>query len=217
MAGSRFSCVLFDFDGTLAPNLDLVAIKRAVIELSVDAGVPEEECTPRLIVEIVEHGAEWLKARGRDPENYRQNAHARIRQMELAAAEQTSLYPGVRDILKQLRQQGLALGIVTRNCHAAIQLMFPDAEEHCGSVLTRDHVQHLKPDRRHLLACLDALRCKPIVSVMVGDGLLDMSAGRALRMHCIGVLTGYNDEAQLKTAGAHAVIPHVHDLPGLLR
>lgn len=217
MAGSRFSSILFDFDGTLAPNLDLAAIKRAVIELSVDAGVPEEECTPRLIVEIVEHGAEWLRTRGRDPKHYRENAHARIRQMELAAAEQTSLYPGVRDILVSLRRQGLALGIVTRNCHAAIQIMFPDAEEHCASVLTRDHVQHLKPDRRHLLACLSALKCSPYSSIMVGDGLLDMSAGRALQMHCVGVLTGYNDEAQLRSAGAHEVIPHLRDLPGLLR
>ena len=38
-------------------------------------------------------------------------------------------------------------------------------------------------------------------AVMVGDGALDMQAGRELNMQCLGVLTGSND--------AQALLPRV--------
>jgi phosphoglycolate phosphatase-like HAD superfamily hydrolase len=41
---------------------------------------------------------------------------------------------------------------------------------------------------------------------MVGDGALDMQAGRELNMHCIGVLTGSNNSIALQQAGASQVL-----------
>ena len=42
----------------------------------------------------------------------------------------------------------IAAGVVTRNCRDAVARMFPDLDDYCGSVLTRDDVAHLKPDIR---------------------------------------------------------------------
>ena len=39
--------VLFDFDGTLAPNLDLADMRRQVVDLTIAAGVPEPRSYPR--------------------------------------------------------------------------------------------------------------------------------------------------------------------------
>ena len=39
---TSIEAVLFDFDGTLAPNLDLLDMRRQVANLTVKAGVPEE-------------------------------------------------------------------------------------------------------------------------------------------------------------------------------
>ena len=52
--------VLFDFDGTLAPNLDLADMRRQVVGLTVAAGVPEDIYTGLYIVEVIEAGAAWL-------------------------------------------------------------------------------------------------------------------------------------------------------------
>jgi phosphoglycolate phosphatase len=208
------SCVLFDFDGTLVPNLDLAAIKRSVTAMSVAAGVPASECAGRLIVEIVDHSAAWLRQHGADAQSYRVAAHRRIREMELAAAAETQLFPGVRELFGELRTRSIVSGIVTRNCEEAVRMMFPDLNEYCDALFARDHVEHLKPDRRHLLACLDALERGPHQAVMVGDGLLDMRAGRELSMLCVGV-SGPHDEATLRSAGADHVIEDVTELLSL--
>ena len=52
--------VLFDFDGTLAPNLDLADMRRQVVDLTIAAGVPEEIYTGLYIIEVIEAGAAWL-------------------------------------------------------------------------------------------------------------------------------------------------------------
>jgi phosphoglycolate phosphatase-like HAD superfamily hydrolase len=36
----NIEAVLFDFDGTLAPNLDLPDMRRQVVDLTVSAGIP---------------------------------------------------------------------------------------------------------------------------------------------------------------------------------
>ena len=54
------------------------------------------------------------------------------------------------------------------------------------AIHARDDVAHLKPDPRHLMTNLQALKARPDSSIM-GDGALDMQAGKALNMHCIGV------------------------------
>lgn len=194
------------------PNLDLSAIKRSVIAYSVAVGVPEAQCQPLHIVEIVEHSVAWLAQHGIDPEFYRRTAHACIREMEIEAAHATALFPGVRELLLELRARGVATGIVTRNCAAALDIMFPDLADLCDAVRARDHVEFLKPDPRHLLHCLDALGCTPGESLMVGDGVLDMTAGKSLRMTCVGVLTGSNDASKLRAAGADHVLERATDL-----
>ena len=73
-----------------------------------------------------------------------------------------------------------------------ITTMFPDMSQYIDCLHARDDVEHLKPDPRHLRSNLKALKADPSTSIMVGDGALDMRAGRELNMRCIGVLTGSN-------------------------
>ena len=94
--------------------------------------------------------------------------------------------------------------------------MFPDMNEYIDCLHARDDVEYLKPDPRHLQANLDALGADPALSVMVGDGALDMQAGRELNMRCIGVLTGSNDTEALGAAGADEVLADYRGLVNLL-
>ena len=67
--------VLFDFDGTLAPNLDLADMRRRVVELTVAAGVPEDIYTGLYIVEVIEAGAAWLATQSSADATFTNNAH----------------------------------------------------------------------------------------------------------------------------------------------
>ena len=117
--------MLFDFDGTLAPNLDLADMRRRVVELTVAAGVPEDIYTGLYIVEVIEAGAAWLATQSSaDATLYQQRAHQLILDIELDAARSTQVFPGIKDMLTQLRSCDIKIGIVTRNCRAAIRQYF---------------------------------------------------------------------------------------------
>ena len=205
--------VLFDFDGTLAPNLDLPDMRRQVIALTETFNVPADVYADRYIVEVIDAATAWLHER--EPAasaKYHENAHQLIVDIEINAAANTDRFPGIGEKLEQLKTQGLQLGVVTRNCRAAVLQVFPGLLDYVHAMFARDDTTHLKPDPRHLRDCLAALGCESSKSVMVGDGALDMHAGRALDMYCVGVLTGSGDAQTLSNAGAHEVIDHCLDL-----
>ena len=212
--------VLFDFDGTLVPNLDLSDMRRQIAAMAKAAGVPDSVYDGLYIVEIIEASQAWLSdqdtALASSAEAYAAASHQRINDIEMQAASNTAPFTAVRQVLSQLRDKGYRLGIVTRNCRAAVLTMFPDMDEYVDCLHARDDVVHLKPDPRHLQDNLDALGAEAALSVMVGDGTLDMQAGQALGMRCIGVLTGSNDTHALTDAGATEVLADYRGIVSLL-
>ena len=212
--------VLFDFDGTLVPNLDLSDMRRQIAAMAKAAGVPDSVYDGLYIVEIIQASQAWLSdqdaALASSAEAYAAASHQRINDIEMQAASNTAPFTAVRKVLSQLRDKGYRLGIVTRNCRAAVLTMFPDMDEYVDCLHARDDVVHLKPDPRHLQDNLDALGAEAALSVMVGDGTLDMQAGQALGMRCIGVLTGSNDTHALTDAGATEVLADYRGIVSLL-
>ncbi|MDC3124365.1 HAD family hydrolase [Gammaproteobacteria bacterium] len=212
--------VLFDFDGTLVPNLDLTDMRRQIAAVAKAAGVPDSVYDGLYIVEIIEASQAWLSnqdsALASSAEAYAAASHQRISDIEMQAASNTAPFTAVRPVLSQLRDKGYRLGIVTRNCRAAVLTMFPDMDEYVDCLHARDDVIHLKPDPRHLQDNLDVLGAEAALSVMVGDGALDMQAGQALGMRCVGVLTGSNDTQALTDAGATEVLADYRGLVSLL-
>jgi phosphoglycolate phosphatase len=213
----RQRAFIFDFDGTLAPNLDLQGMRRGVIARTLAAGVPEAVFEGEYIIEIIDAGRRWLLQAGRDDADaYYDGAHAYITRFELEAARAVDPFPEVRGLLGELRSRGSKSAVVTRNCESAVYRTFPDIDAHLDVVLARDNVRHPKPDPRHLEAALARLQARASEAVMIGDGALDMTLGRSLGLCCIGVLTGSNDRAALEAAGADLVLERVGDLAALL-
>lgn len=206
--------LLFDFDGTLAPNLDLPDMRRQVVELTATYNVPPDVYRDRYIVEVIDAAAEWMQQQNRpDQREYYRSAHDLITRIEVDAAACTAPFAGIDRVLLALREAGFKLGVVTRNCRRAVLAVFPELLSYVDHLVARDDASHLKPDTRHLSQCLEALNCSPHQAAMIGDGALDMHAGAALQMYCIGVLTGSSDHARLVEAGAHLVLDHCVDLP----
>ncbi len=90
--------------------------------------------------------------------------------------------------------------------------MFPGIDDYVDALHARDDTVHLKPDVRHLQANLDVLNCSAQHSAMVGDGALDMQAGKDLNMYCIGVLSGSNGSEALLNAGANEVLQDYREI-----
>lgn len=201
---------IFDFDGTLAPNLDLPDMRRQVIALTQNCGVPPTVFTDHYIVEIIEVAERWLAKHDRiKADNYASQAQQLIRDIEMSAAQDTQPFVHTQPLLTQLRNNNIGTAIVTRNCEAAVRTVFPAVGECCDALFARDNVAFLKPDPRHVLTALDHLGEQAINAAMIGDGQMDMRLGQQLNMCCVGVLGGSSNQQTLQDAGADLIIEHI--------
>ena len=191
----RRDCWIFDMDGTLTLAVhDFPAIARAL-------GLPDDEPILESLAAL--------------PPQRRLPLYRRLDDIELELAEQARMAVGAEDLLCDLAGRGHRLGILTRNARSvALRTLavcgladyFPPER-----VLGREQaLPKPAPDGIHRLLALCS--ATPASSVMVGDFLFDLQAGRAA-----GVATVYVDGSGRFPWRAHAdvsVISLKHLCPG---
>ncbi|VAW30831.1 hypothetical protein MNBD_CHLOROFLEXI01-1235 [hydrothermal vent metagenome] len=128
------------------------------------------------------------------------------------------LIPGVLEMLQQLPRH-YRLGIVTTRSRHQIDgflAQFPDIaplfEVSCGSQDTR----RLKPHPSPIQEAGRRLNLPTSACLMIGDTSVDMHAARRAGAWRIGVLCGFGQEAELRRAGAQAILASTADLADLL-
>lgn len=185
--------VLFDLDGTLADTApDLAA---AINLLRVEHGM--EVLAVEELRSLASKGAPGLlgKAFGVSPgqPQYEALRAAFLQNYEKALCVHTTLFPGVRELLKRLDENGYRWGVVTNKAQRyaipllkALQL---DAEVMVGG----DTTAHAKPHPLPLLHAAQLMQVDPTQCIYVGDDLRDVQAGRAANMKTVIAAYGYCD------------------------
>ena len=175
---------VFDMDGTLTRDIhDFELIRRTL-------RVPE--------------GADILAHLDTLPPE-EADAHYRwLCQYEHTLAERAEAADGILALLTSLKQQGAALGILTRNVapmarltleRAGLLAFFSD-----GTVLGRDDAAPKpSPDGLHRLA--HRWQVAPSALIMVGDSIIDIQTGRAAGAYT--VLLHADDSAARRLAHLH--------------
>ncbi len=204
---SRPAAFLFDLDGTLADTLpDLAASTNHVRGAH---GLPPvaEDAVRRFVGD----GARTLLRRALaelgdavdDALLDRAFAAYAAHHMEQCTTR-TAAYPGVREHLDALRRRGHPLAVVTNKPERfAVPVV-----RHLGLadllpvVVGGDTLPVKKPDPAPLRHALDRLGAAADGATMVGDGVQDLRAGKALGARTIGCLFGYGDPALLRAEGA---------------
>jgi phosphoglycolate phosphatase len=210
--------VVFDFDGTLAVlNIDFSEMREQVFELMRKYGVNEEKIEERYLLEIIDEVVQILSQKNTSTaETFYQEAHQILHEVELRAAEEGKLLPGVEAALKSLRDKGLKVGIVTRNCEEAVRKVVPDIEAFCDVFVPRDLIKRVKPHPEQLTSVLKALHVTGGETVMVGDHTIDIQAGKRVGMRTIGVLTGRVKKEEFEKAGADYVLKDASEVCRLI-
>ncbi len=205
---SRIKAVVFDFDGTLARlTLDFSvlneSVRQAVLEIFPAA--------PVFIPPALEWVAACLQITGSKHSELaiqiNRRAEEALAAVEVTAAAKGELFPHTRPLLARLRQEGIAAGVVTRNCRAAVLTVFPDLETFCP-LLAREDVPKPKPDPAHLLRMLEILDVAPQDSLMVGDHPMDILTGQRAGTMTAGVTCGHCAYDRLKAAGPDDILAH---------
>ena len=186
--------VLFDFDGTLVEiNIDFVQMRESVLSLGLEYGVSPESAL--YVLESLEEIFQKLMQQNEDQaREFRQRAEKLIVDIEMEAAAISRKFPTAAETLKELKDRGTKIGIVTRNCRPAVMKASEQTDFVYDLLLTRDDVEKVKPDPQHLLDALSMLDSKPEKALMVGDHPMDIFAGKRAGMKTAAVLTSKSRE-----------------------
>lgn len=207
--------VLFDFDGTLVDlNIDFARMRRDVEALLPQHGLSAKGNEHLYTLELIREGMSALMAREGEAaaEAFRQAAHAAIVAVELEAAGHAEVHAGVPELLRGLEKRGLKIGIVTRNCRAAVErILGQDTLPH-DVLVTRDDVDQVKPHPEHLTAALRELGVPAERALMVGDHPMDIKAGRVVGTHTVAVLTGYSPRERFLPEEPDLILNEVREL-----
>jgi phosphoglycolate phosphatase len=210
--------VIFDFDGTLAVlNIDFSAMRELIFDLMRRSGVNEEAIREKYLLEIIDEVYEMLWEKNPSgAEIFYQESHDILHEVEMKAAEKGRLLPGAEGVLKGLREKGIKVGIITRNCEDAVRKVFPEIDESCDIFVSRNSVKKVKPHPDHLTRVMDSLKISAEEAIMVGDHVLDIQAGKKVGMKTIGVLTGRTKKEEFEKAGADCILRDASEVCGLL-
>jgi N-acetyl-D-muramate 6-phosphate phosphatase len=212
--------VLFDLDGTLidsAPDLG-----AAVDKMRVDRGLaslPLERYRP-----VAGAGARGMLGVAFDmtPEHpdFRQMREEFFVNYENCMTQHTYVFEGIPELIEQLRERGLAWGVVTnksmRFTRPLTQSMSLFAT--AGAVVGGDSTPHAKPHPAPLLEAARRLNLKPSDCIYVGDDERDVVAGLAAGMGTVAANYGYlGSKGDTLLWGAHAHIHSPLELLALLK
>jgi HAD superfamily hydrolase (TIGR01509 family) len=131
----------------------------------------------------------------------------------LRRIDQVRPLPGARELLARLTELGCAWAIATSGRiesagPALATLGVPDGVP----IVTRDLVDHAKPDPDLFLEAARRLGVDAEHAAVVGDSVWDLLAARRARMLGIGLLSGGYGTDELERAGAYRVYEDPADL-----
>lgn len=128
-------------------------------------------------------------------------------------ADQVRPLPGARELLQYLRESGVPHAIATsgkrESAQYALQALGISEET---TVITRDMVQHAKPDPDLFLKAAEVLGVDITHSFVVGDSVWDLLAAQRARAMGVGVMSGGYGLDELERAGAYRVYQDPADL-----
>ena len=200
--------IIFDFDGTLAVlNIDFSAMREGVFDLMKSYDVREESIKERYLLEIIDEVYQILwKKNPPSAEEFYQEAHQILYEIEMKAAEHGRLISGIEATLNSLMRKGIKVGIITRNCEDAVRKVFTDIDDFCDVFVSRNSVKKVKPHPDHLTYVMKSLEISGEEAVMVGDHIIDVQAGKRVGMKTVGVLTGRTKKEEFEKAGADYIL-----------
>jgi HAD superfamily hydrolase (TIGR01509 family) len=205
---------LFDLDGTLIDSVyqHVLAWREALEEAGIELAVW------RIHRRIGMSGGLFVNALLRETGRQLTDAevaHIHRRHAELYARfrPQIRVLPGARELLRYLTAARVPWAVATSGLRESagptLELLEvpPDIP-----VITRDQVEHAKPDPDLFLAAAERLGVPITATVVVGDSVWDLLAARRAPALGVGLLSGGYGVDELERAGAYRVYQDPADL-----
>lgn len=213
----RYGTIIFDMDGTLLNTLDDLA---ASVNYAMDRlGFPRRRTDE--VMRFVGNGVHTLIRRaapdGITEEEYWAAYDAFEKHYAAHNRDKTAPYPGVRELLGELKRRGCKLAIVSNKIDFAVQALreeFFDGLVDAAVGDSEDTENKPAPDMVYKAARL--LGSELSDCVYIGDTNVDLDTAKNAGIPCIAVSWGFRTRAELEGYGAKEIIDRAEELPELL-
>lgn len=207
MEEKKYEAIVFDLDGTLLNTLeDLMDSVNYALGI---CGMPEKsyEEIRRSVGNGVERLLELVVPNGTENPQF-ERAYALFKEYYGAHCnDKTDLYPGIRELLDALKQEGFLMAIVSNKYYEGVQTLkqqyFKDYLQ--VAIGEREGIRK-KPAPDTVLAALKELKVPKEKAVYIGDSEVDIATAANTGMDCITVGWGFRTREEQEAAGGKVFV-----------
>jgi len=214
---------MIDLDGTLLDTIPDLAVAANVM-LRELGRPPLDEALIRTFVgkgipKLVERALAGALAGAADPDLFARALPIYERCYAGVNGRHTTIYPGVKEGLDRLRDQGFPLACVTNK---AGSFTLPLLEHmrlapYFAEVVAGDTLPRKKPDPLPLTHTCEKFGIAPRDMLMIGDSLNDAQAARAAGCPVFCVTYGYNEGQDVRDLDIDAIVTSLLDATRLIQ
>lgn len=209
----NYSAYLFDFDYTLVNSAEgIVKCYRIVLERHGYHRNSDEEIK-QTIGKTLEESFEILTGEN-NAETLAQWRKEYTKEADLYMNINTHLFPGVLDVLKELKKRKAKIGIISTKYRRRITDFFLDKTNGTffDIIIGGEDVAHPKPHPEGLLRAIEKLSINKSNVLYVGDSLVDSQTAQAAEVDFAGVTTGTTTADKLAAYPHKIIIKRLTDL-----
>jgi len=213
--GKRYDLIVFDWDGTVMDSTAVIAgsIQAACRDLGLP--VPSDEAARHVIGMGLKDALRYAVPDATE-DRYDQLV-ARYRRHFLAQDASIPLYPGARETIAGLRDNGISLAVATGKSRNGL-----DRALHSSNMGNYFHASRTadetfsKPHPAMLLELMDELDIKPERTLMVGDTTHDLQMAANAGVDALALTHGAHPEEHLSMLKTVAMLGNFDELHGWL-
>jgi len=201
-----FKTILLDFDGTVFDTAEGItkSVQYALKKFGIDSDLRELYCFcgPPLVDMFMEkYGFDREKA-VTAVSYYRER-------YSVDGWHECAVYPGVRELVKTLRDEGRAVAVATsKPTDYAVKIMATLNMENDFDLVMGCEFDGTRNEKWEVItAAMENLSAEKETTLMVGDRKYDVIGAHRCGIRCAGVGYGYAEPGEFEKAGADFIVP----------
>lgn len=217
MRKKKYEAVIFDLDGTLLNTLEDL---RDSVNYSLRLhGMPERSTEE--IRHFVGNGVQRLMELAVEEGCCKEKLDSAFAAFKAHYAvhcnDKTGLYPGIEELLSELKTKGFAMAIVSNKYYEGVQILKEQYfKEYLSVAIGEKEGIRKKPAPDTVLEALRELGIPKEKAVYVGDSEVDIATAKNTGMDCITVAWGFRSRCEQERAGAKVFVQTPGEIINLL-
>lgn len=215
---SHYRAALLDLDGTLLDSIPDLAMAANAMRVELEMPPLRDDVLATFVGKGVDNLVRRTLAASLDGGEVDDDLFARgrssfHRHYHLINGDRSTVYDGVIDGLKRMREMGLKMAVVT-NKPTEFTLPLLQRTGLSGFfdlVVCGDTCARRKPDPDQVLHACEVLGVTPAEAVTIGDSVNDAQAGRSAGTRVLAVPYGYNEGMDVRSLDVDGIVDSLVD------